>query len=98
MIRAVFFDVDGTLYSHVTNQVPESARDAIAKLRSRGIAVGLACEIPSHNLREVADACLALLKKPDLSDEELFALLPGPDYPGGGHIISSAARDVFSRL
>lgn len=57
-----------------------------------GIAVGLACEIPSHNLREVADACLALLKKPDLSDEELLALLPGPDYPGGGHIISSTAE------
>ena len=54
-----------------------------------GIAVGLATEIPSHNLREVADACVALIKSPKLSDEELFALIPGPDYPGGGHIISS---------
>ncbi len=54
-----------------------------------GIAVGLATEIPSHNLREVADACVALIKNPKLSDQDLFALIPGPDYPGGGHIISS---------
>ena len=56
-----------------------------------GIAVGLATEIPSHNLREVADACVALVKNPQLADAELFALIPGPDYPGGGQIISSAA-------
>jgi len=55
-----------------------------------GIAVGLATEIPSHNLREVADACIALIKSPKLPDEELFTLLPGPDYPGGGQIISPA--------
>lgn len=55
-----------------------------------GIAVGLATEIPSHNLREVAEACVALVKNPKLSDEDLFALLPGPDYPGGGQIISGA--------
>ena len=55
-----------------------------------GIAVGLATEIPSHNLREVADACVALIKNPRLGDEELFALIPGPDYPGGGQIISPA--------
>ena len=56
-----------------------------------GIAVGLATEIPSHNLREVADACVALVKNPQLTEDELFALVPGPDYPGGGQIISSAA-------
>lgn len=56
-----------------------------------GIAVGLATEIPSHNLREVADACVALIKSPKLTDDELFALLPGPDYPGGGQIISPAS-------
>lgn len=55
-----------------------------------GIAVGLATEIPSHNLREVADACVALVKNPKLSDEDLLTLLPGPDYPGGGQIISPA--------
>ncbi len=56
-----------------------------------GIAVGLATEIPSHNLGEVAQACVALIKTPQLSDEELLAILPGPDYPGGGQIISPAA-------
>jgi len=56
-----------------------------------GIAVGMATEIPSHNLREVADACVALIKSPKLSDDELMQILPGPDYPGGGQIISSAS-------
>ena len=56
-----------------------------------GIAVGLATEIPSHNLREVADACVALIKNEQLSHEELHALIPGPDFPGGGQIISPAA-------
>ena len=55
-----------------------------------GIAVGLATEIPSHNLREVADACVALIKDPKLADDALAAIIPGPDYPGGGQIISSA--------
>jgi topoisomerase-4 subunit A len=54
-----------------------------------GIAVGLATEIPSHNLREVAAAAVALLKNDKLTDDELYALLPAPDYPGGGQIISS---------
>ena len=56
-----------------------------------GIAVGLATEIPSHNLREVADACVALIKQPKLSDDELFAIIPGPDYANGGQIISTPA-------
>jgi topoisomerase-4 subunit A len=57
-----------------------------------GIAVGLATEIPSHNLREVAAAAIALIRNDKLTDDELFALLPGPDYPGGGQLISSAAE------
>ena len=73
------------------NQLP--ARLPFALLNgASGIAVGLATEIPSHNLREVADACVALIKSPNLSDDELLALLPGPDFPGGGQIISSAAE------
>ncbi|MDP3618612.1 MAG: DNA topoisomerase IV subunit A [Ramlibacter sp.] len=56
-----------------------------------GIAVGLATEIPSHNLREVADACVALIKNQKLTEVELAEILPGPDYPGGGQIISPAA-------
>jgi len=57
-----------------------------------GIAVGLATEIPSHNLGEVAAACVALIKNPELGDDALLQLLPGPDYPGGGQIISPAAE------
>ncbi|GAB4213886.1 MAG: DNA topoisomerase IV subunit A [Rhodoferax sp.] len=57
-----------------------------------GIAVGLATEIPSHNLREVADACIALVKDPALSDAALAAVLPGPDFCGGGQLISSEAE------
>ena len=60
-----------------------------------GIAVGMATEVPSHNLREVAAATVALLKNDKLSDDELYALLPGPDYPGGGQLISSA-EDIRS--
>ena len=56
-----------------------------------GIAVGLATEIPSHNLREIADACVALIKNLKTTDEELLALVPGPDFPGGGQIISAAS-------
>ncbi|GAB4397101.1 MAG: DNA topoisomerase IV subunit A [Rhodoferax sp.] len=54
-----------------------------------GIAVGLATEIPSHNLREVADACIALIKDPALPDAALADILPGPDFCGGGQLISS---------
>ena len=54
-----------------------------------GIAVGLATEIPSHNLREVAAAAVALIRDDRLSDDAFAALIPGPDYPGGGQIISS---------
>ncbi len=56
-----------------------------------GIAVGMATEIPSHNLREVAAAAIALMKSPNMSSTDLLAIVPGPDFPGGGQIISSAS-------
>jgi topoisomerase-4 subunit A len=55
-----------------------------------GIAVGMATEIPSHNLREVAAAAIALMKSPNMSSTDLLSILPGPDFPGGGQIISPA--------
>jgi len=55
-----------------------------------GIAVGMATEIPSHNLREVASAAIALMKSPKMSTADLLAIMPGPDFPGGGQIISPA--------
>jgi topoisomerase-4 subunit A len=56
-----------------------------------GIAVGLATEIPSHNLHEIAQATVALIKNAKLSDEDLFTLIPGPDFANGGQIISPAS-------
>src|SRR5690606_40740353 len=47
--------------------------------------------ITSHDLREVAQACVALFRNPKLPDEELYTLIPGPDFAGGGQIISSSA-------
>jgi topoisomerase IV subunit A len=56
-----------------------------------GIAVGLATEIPSHNLHEVAQAAIALIRNPKLPHAELMTLVPGPDFPGGGQIITAPA-------
>jgi topoisomerase IV subunit A len=60
-----------------------------------GIAVGLATEVPSHNLREIAAAAVVLIRDPKLSDDDFATLIPGPDFPGGGQIISSA-EDIRS--
>ena len=54
-----------------------------------GIAVGMATEIPAHNLREVAKAAVELIRNPDFSEDEVLAIIPGPDYPGGAQIIST---------
>ena len=53
-----------------------------------GIAVGMATEIPSHNLNEVTQAAVALLKKPSLQLTDLMDFIPAPDFAGGGHIIT----------
>jgi DNA gyrase subunit A len=53
---------------------------------SEGIAVGMATKIPPHNLSEVVEATIALIKKPSLKESELLALVPGPDFPTGGFI------------
>ncbi len=61
-----------------------------------GIAVGMATNIPPHNLGEVIDACVALLEKPDLSLDELIAMVPGPDFPTGGIILGKAGiREAY---
>jgi topoisomerase-4 subunit A len=57
-----------------------------------GIAVGMATEIPSHNLREVAAAAVAMIRNPKITHAELMTLMPGPDYPGGGQIITPASN------
>lgn len=53
---------------------------------SSGIAVGMATNIPPHNLREVADALIAVIEDPDIDTGDLLAILPGPDFPTGGII------------
>ena len=57
-----------------------------------GIAVGMATEIPSHNLREVAAATIALMKSAKTTAADLLQHMPGPDFPGGGQIISPASE------
>ncbi|MBW7924096.1 MAG: DNA topoisomerase IV subunit A [Burkholderiaceae bacterium] len=62
-----------------------------------GIAVGMATEIPPHNLHEVAEAAIAVLKNPEIDAAGLARIVPGPDFPGGGQIISSAddLREIY---
>jgi len=61
-----------------------------------GIAVGMATNVPPHNLREVIDACIALVDEPDLDVERLLELIPGPDFPTGGIIIGrSGIRQAY---
>ncbi|HEY2145885.1 MAG TPA: DNA topoisomerase IV subunit A [Steroidobacteraceae bacterium] len=56
-----------------------------------GIAVGMATDIPPHNLREVVNACVALLDDPELTTRKLLAHIKGPDLPTGGEIVSPRA-------
>jgi DNA gyrase subunit A len=61
-----------------------------------GIAVGMATNIPPHNLGEVVDACLAMIDQPDIGLEELLDIVPGPDFPTGGEIIGrTGARQAL---
>ena len=65
---------------------------------SAGIAVGMATSIPPHNLNEVVEALIAIIKKPSLSEEKLLELIPGPDFPTGGEIlISNGIKDTYTK-
>ena len=62
-----------------------------------GIAVGMATNIPPHNLGEVVDATLALIDEPDLSSEQLIDYVPGPDFPTGGIMLGrGGARKAYT--
>ncbi len=64
---------------------------------SSGIAVGMATNIPPHNLGELLNGLLALIANPEISDRELQALIPGPDFPTGGQILGrSGIREIYS--
>ena len=75
---------DGTLEEPVV--MPAAFPNLLAN-GSSGIAVGMATNIPPHNLDELIQGCHALMRDPDLPDDALAALIPGPDFPTGGVIV-----------
>lgn len=77
---------DGTLQEPVV--LPASFPNLLANGAS-GIAVGMATNIPPHNIAELCDACLHLIKSPDARDDTLLNYVPGPDFPTGGIIVES---------
>ncbi len=65
---------------------------------SAGIAVGMATSIPPHNLNEVVEALIAIIKKPSLEEKKLLELIPGPDFPTGGEIlISNGIKETYTK-
>jgi DNA gyrase subunit A len=62
-----------------------------------GIAVGMATNIPTHNVGEVIDACIAYIDNPEITIDELLPIIPGPDFPTGGIVLSSkmALREAY---
>ncbi|HRH86505.1 MAG TPA: DNA topoisomerase 4 subunit A, partial [Rubrivivax sp.] len=104
--RLLLDEIDEGTVDYVPNYDGSTTEPALLPARlpfvllngASGIAVGLATEIPSHNLREVAAACVALIRNERLSDDQLFELLPAPDFAGGAQIISSRAdiRDAYA--
>src|SRR6056297_665168 len=75
---------DGTLREPIV--LPASFPNLLAN-GSSGIAVGMATNIPPHNIAELIDACLHLIKVPDARDDTLLNYIPGPDFPTGGVIV-----------
>ncbi|MEP1535830.1 MAG: DNA topoisomerase IV subunit A [Paracoccaceae bacterium] len=75
---------DGTLTEPVV--MPATFPNLLAN-GSSGIAVGMATNIPPHNIAELCDACLHLIKTPDARDDTLLNFVPGPDFPTGGIIV-----------
>ncbi|WGW05186.1 DNA topoisomerase IV subunit A [Tropicibacter oceani] len=78
---------DGRLQEPVV--LPASYPNLLAN-GSSGIAVGMATNIPPHNIGELLDACLHLIKSPDARDDTLLQYVPGPDFPTGGVIVEPA--------
>ncbi|WXU00602.1 MAG: DNA topoisomerase 4 subunit A [Catillopecten margaritatus gill symbiont] len=79
---------DGSLQEpeHLPAQVPNLLLNGTS-----GIAVGMATDVPPHNLTEVVNACIQLLDKPSTELDELMGIMPAPDYPTSADIVSSAA-------
>jgi DNA gyrase subunit A len=85
------FDNQGTEPSVLPGRIPQLLVNG-----SSGIAVGMATNIPPHNLGEICNAVTALIDDPKLDDDALLALVPGPDFPTGGTILGSeAVREAY---
>ncbi|WP_347267032.1 DNA topoisomerase IV subunit A [Paracoccus sp. (in: a-proteobacteria)] len=82
---------DGTLQEPVV--LPAAFPNLLCNGAS-GIAVGMATNVPPHNLHEVIDACLHLIKAPDARDDTLVSIMPGPDFPTGGVLVET--RDTIA--
>ena len=78
---------DGTLTEPIV--LPATFPNLLAN-GSSGIAVGMATNIPPHNIPELIDACLHLIKTPDARDDTLLQYVPGPDFPTGGVLVEPA--------
>ena len=83
---------DGTLTEPVV--LPAQFPNLLANGAS-GIAVGMATNIPPHNIAELCDACIHLIKTPDARDDTLLNYVPGPDFPTGGVLVES--RDTIAQ-
>src|ERR1700677_2756277 len=88
-------DIDSDTVDFVPNYDESSSEPTVLPARipnllvngSTGIAVGMATNIPPHNLTEVVNACIAMIDDPFVSAEALLDIVPGPDFPTGGEII-----------
>jgi DNA gyrase subunit A len=95
-------DIDKETVEFVPNYDESESEPAVLPTRvpnllvngSSGIAVGMATNIPPHNLTEVVNACLALIDNPAMTIPELMALIPGPDFPTAG--IINGAREIYN--
>ncbi len=103
--EAMLMDIDKETVDTYPNydgneQIPEVLPTRFPNLLvngSSGIAVGMATNIPPHNLNEVIDGALALLDNPKLTVDELMRFIPGPDFPTGGYIVGSAGiREAYA--
>ncbi|UWQ21253.1 DNA topoisomerase IV subunit A [Jannaschia sp. W003] len=84
---------DGTLQEPVV--LPAAFPNLLAN-GAAGIAVGMATNIPPHNMDELIEGCLRLIKSPNVSDEVLAGLIPGPDFPTGGVMVEPPASILES--
>jgi DNA gyrase subunit A len=83
---------DGSLKEPLV--LPSKVPDLVVN-GSAGIAVGMATNMPPHNLGEVVDGLLLLLERPDAPLDELMARIPGPDFPTGGYLSAEGIRDAY---